>query len=205
VHGHLVIHPSGIRCVGGCVVPTFVSQTRELANNYVANVTAFVSDGAISRYAAMRGVTTFMSHTSVVSDKQAVISDKPPVTFRQTTCHTHHPKGRVGGAGVTRLSLPNVPSCASERWFLVGRSPAPIANQFRTSTATPRTGDREARDSDTSRAWAAQRVVAATGSRDLSRMLFCTASVMTRWQTDLLLEGHGHVLIVFKSCPRGDD
>ena len=38
-----------------------------------------------------------------------------------------------------------------------------------------------------------------------SRMLLCIASVMTRWQADLLLEGHGHVLIVFKPCPRSDD
>jgi hypothetical protein len=147
----------------------------------------------------------YVAHHLVVSDIKVVISDTNLVTFGHKSCHTHHPKGRVGGAGVTRLSLPNIPFCARERRFLVGRSPAPIANRSRTSAATPRTGDHEARDSDASRTWAAQRVAAVTGSQAPSRSFSCAASVIARWQADLLLEGYGHVLIVLKPYARGDD
>jgi hypothetical protein len=72
-------------------VPNFMSQIGPRDRLYVSTRTRFVSHGDVSPLAMVRGVTTFMSATTVVWDIKFVKTDTKFVTLRHKVCQGNHP------------------------------------------------------------------------------------------------------------------
>ena len=132
--------------------------------------------------------------------------------FGHKPCHvrtqnlSHAPPQRTCWRGGCHAAVPPKHSILCQRttvsgWTITSTDCQPLQN-FRSNTQSRRSrGQRFGRFPDMWSTASCRR----TGSRAPSRSFSCAASVIARWQADLLLEGYGHVLIVLKPYARGDD